>query len=76
MSLQNEISEIQNSFDTISSDKFLEVLTKIKPELKSPLTSEYLQGKIDKVRAESDETEKKKLCKSLMPYLDWYQKGQ
>ena len=76
MSLQNEISEIQNSFDSVSSDKFLEVLTKIKPELKSSLTSEYLQGKIDKVKAESDETEKKKLCKSLMPYLDWYQKGQ
>ena len=76
MSLQNEISEIQNSFDSVSSDMFLEVLTKIKPELKSSLTSEYLQGKIDKVKAESDENEKKKLCKSLMPYLDWYQKGQ
>ena len=76
MSLQNEIFEIQNSFDSVTSDKFLEVLTKIKPELKSSLTSEYLQGKIDKVKAESDETEKKKLWKSLMPYLDWYQKGQ
>lgn len=76
MSLQNEISEIQNGFDSVTSDKFLEVLSKIKPELKSSLTSEYLQGKIDKVKAESDETEKKKLCKSLMPYLDWYQKGQ
>ena len=76
MSLQNEISEIQNSFDSVSSDKFLKVLIKIKAELKSSLTSEYLQGKIDKVKAESDEAEKKKLCKSLMPYLDWYEKGQ
>ncbi len=76
MSLQSEISEIQSGFDSVSSEKFLEVLTKIKPELRSPLTSEYLQGKIDKAMSEPDETEKKKLCKSLMPYLDWYQKGQ
>ena len=76
MSLENDISEIQNEFDSASSDKILEVLSKIKPELKSSLTSEYLQGKIDKVKAESDEIGKKKLCKSLMPYLDWYQKGQ
>ena len=76
MSLQNDIFEIQNSFDSVSSDKFLEVLTKIKPELKSQLTSEYLQGKIDKVKSEPNEAEKKKICKSLMPYLDWYEKGQ
>ena len=59
MSLENDISEIQNEFDNLSSsDKILDVLSKIKPELKSSLTSEYLQGKIDKVKAESDENEK------------------
>ncbi len=76
MSLQNEISEIRDNFDSVLSDKFLKVLAKIKLELKSPLTSKYLQGKIEKIKDESDESEKKKLCKSLMPYLDWYLKGQ
>lgn len=75
MSTQNEINEILDDFDSISSERFLVILEKIKPELKSSLTVEYLQGKIDKVKALPYEIEKKKMCKSLTPYLDWYLQG-
>lgn len=76
MSLQDEVSKVQENFDSISADRFLDVLDKIRTELKSPVTSKYLQDKIDKVNFESNEAEKKRLCKSLTPYLDWYLKGQ
>jgi hypothetical protein len=39
------------------------------------LTTEYLQGKIQKISDISDGVEKKKQCTSLLPYFDWYLQG-
>jgi len=75
MTLEEEIIEIKNNFESVSSDKILEILNKIMPEFKSKLTSEYLQGKIQKILELGVESEKKKQCKALMPYLDWYMQG-
>ncbi len=75
MTLEEEIIEIKNNFESVSSDKILEILNKIMPEFKSKLTSEYLQGKIQKILELGVESEKKKQCKALIPYLDWYLQG-
>lgn len=75
LSLRDEVNQILNDFDNIPSDKFLEILTQIQPHLKSDITQNYLQGKIQAILGINDDAEKKKLCKSLKPYLDWYLQG-
>ena len=59
----------------ISTDKFLEILDQIMLEFKSDLTTEYLKGKVQKILDISTESEKKKQCKLLLPYYDWYLQG-
>ncbi len=75
MSLQDEVKQVLNDFDNASSDKILEILTQIQHHLKSDITQNYLQGKIQAILGINDNAEKKKLCKNLKPYLDWYLQG-
>jgi len=73
--LHNEVKEILNDFDNVSSDEIIKILTQIQSYLKSDLTRNYLHGKIQGILGISDDIEKKKLCKNLKPYLDWYLQG-
>ena len=75
MSLEIKIKHIMNDFDDVSSDEFLEILDQIMLEFKSDLTTEYLKGKVQKILDISTESEKKKQCKLLLPYYDWYLQG-
>ena len=75
MSLEIKIKHIMNNFDDISSNEFLEILDQIMLEFKSNLTTEYLKGKVQKILELSTESEKKKQCKLLLPYYDWYLQG-
>jgi hypothetical protein len=75
MSLENEIKGVLDDFEHTSTKQFLEILNQIKPHFKNNLISEYLQGKIQKILDSVDDVEKKKQCKALMPYLDWYLQG-
>lgn len=75
MSLEKKIQEVLDNFENTSSEQILEILNQIKPQFQSQLISEYLQGKIQKVIDLSDEDQKKKQCKALTPYLDWYLQG-
>ncbi len=75
MSLEQEIHNVLDNFENTSSEQILEILNQIKPQFQSQLISEYLQGKIQKVIDLSDEAQKKKQCKALTPYLDWYLQG-
>ena len=75
MMLKEQITAVINDFENASPEQILEILGKLIPEFKSNLTSEYLQGKIQKIKDLNDEYEKKKQCKVLMPYLDWYLQG-
>ena len=75
MSLEVQIKGILDDFENSSSENILEILNQIKPQFKSELTSEYLQGKMQKIMDMSDEVEKKKQCRALTPYLDWYLQG-
>ena len=76
MSLEINVKNIVNNFYEVSSDEFLEILNQIMLEFKSNLTVEYLKGKIQKIVEISSESEKKKQCKLLLPYYDWYLQGQ
>ena len=75
MSLETDVKNIMNNFDTCSSDEFLKILGQIMREFKSILTVEYLKGKIQKIHELKIESEKKKNCKLLLPYFDWYLQG-
>jgi len=75
MSLEIKIKNILNDFDSTSSNEFLEILDQIILEFKSNLTVEYLNGKIQNIMDLPTESEKKKQCKLLLPYFDWYLQG-
>jgi len=75
MSLEDRIKQTLDDFENTPSEKIFEILNQIKPQFKSELISEYLQGKIHKILEANNEAEKKKLCKRLTPYLDWYLQG-
>lgn len=75
MMSQDEIKQILNDFDNTPTDKILEILSQIRPTLKSDITQSYLQGKIQAILGINDDIEKKKLCKNLKPYIDWYIQG-
>ena len=75
MSLYDKVKEILNDFDNVSSDEIVKILTQIQPCLKSDLTQNYLHGKIQDILGMHDDVERKKLCKNLKPYLDWYLQG-
>jgi len=75
MSLEIKVNNILQNFDNVSSDEFLKVIDEIMLEFKSNVTVEYLQGKIKKIKDLTNECEKKKQCKLLLPYFDWYLQG-
>jgi len=75
MSLEDQIKQTIDDFENTPSEKILEILNQIKPRFKSKLISEYLQGKIQKILEANNEAERKKQCKALTPYLDWYLQG-
>lgn len=75
MSLEEQTKNILNDFENTSSEHFLEILNQIKPKFQNNLTLEYLEGKIKKIVDVSSEDEKKKQCRALIPYLDWYLQG-
>ena len=75
MSLENQIIRALDDFENTSSKEILEILNQIKPQFKSKLISEYLQGKIQKILDADNEAEKKKQSKALTPYLGWYLQG-
>jgi len=75
MSLEKQVREILDNFENTPSNEILEILNQIKPQFQSQLISEYLQGKIQKILDANNEIEKKKQCKMLTSYLDWYLQG-
>ncbi len=75
MSLEDQIKIILNNFEQTTPETTIDVLNQIKPHFKSTLISEYLQGKIQKIQDSDNDQEKKKQCKALLPYFDWYLQG-
>jgi hypothetical protein len=75
MTLEEDVKQIQENFENVSTTHFLDVVKQIQERFQSNLTREYLGGKVNAINETSDEHEKKKLCKNLLPYLDWYIQG-
>ena len=75
MELTEKARQILDDFDAATSEQIVLVLGEIRSNMKSQLTQEYLSGKIDGVRSAGSEEEKKRLCESLKPYLDWQVQG-
>ena len=75
MQLESQIKIILDDFEKATPETIIDVLNQIKPHFKSTLISEYLQGKIQKIQDFDDDQEKKKQCKALLPYFDWYLQG-
>jgi len=75
MSLEDKIKIISDDFEGATPETIIDVLNQIKPHFKSTLISEYLQGKIQKIQDSDNDQEKKKQCKALLPYFDWYLQG-
>jgi ATP-dependent Lon protease len=75
MSLEIKVKQILENFDESSSADILEILNQIQSKFQSQITQDYLTGKLKTISDTLDETEKKKLCKNLKPYFDWYLQG-
>ena len=75
MSLEVQIKQTMDDIDNATSEEILDIITKITPHFRSELTSDYLNGKIQKITNEHDESEKKKQCLTLIPYFEWYLQG-
>ena len=75
MSLEIKVKQISENFEETSSEDILKLLNQIQNQFQSQITQDYLKGKIKAISNTSDEGEKKKLCKNLKPYFDWYLQG-
>jgi len=75
MSVELRAKQILDNFNQVSSTEFLEVLNQIQEKFQSNITREYLDGKLKTILETDSEVEKKKLCKNLLPYMDWYLQG-
>jgi len=75
LSLEIKIKKILGNFEQTSSADILEILNQIQNKFQSQITQDYLQGKLKAISETPDEGEKKKLCKNLKPYFDWYMQG-
>ncbi len=75
MSLEVKVKQILKNFEETSSEDILEILNQIQIKFQSQITRNYLRGKLVVISDTTSESEKKKLCKNLIPYFDWYLQG-
>ena len=75
MSLEIKVKQILENFEEIPSKEILEILNQIQNQFQSQITQDYLKGKLKTISDINDEKEKKKQCKNLNPYFDWYLQG-
>lgn len=71
MSLLDDAQLLRTRFETVGSDELLSLLDRISAELRTDDTRDYLRAKIESIR-HAAESERKTMCKDLIPYMDWY----
>lgn len=71
MSLLDDAQRLRDGFESAGSDDLLSLLDRICAELRTDDTRDYLRAKIDSIR-NAAESERKVMCKDLIPYVDWY----
>ncbi|MDE0265408.1 MAG: hypothetical protein OXK17_00035 [Thaumarchaeota archaeon] len=75
MSLEDSARSLAADFDNASVRDILSVLEGVIPLLRSESVASYLQKKLDGLRSETDESERRAKCAALRPYVDWYLQG-
>ena len=75
MPLEIKVKQVLENFEEIQSEEILEILNQIQNQFQNQITQDYLKGKLKTISNTLDEKEKKKLCKNLKPYFDWYLQG-
>jgi len=75
MQLAAQAKQILENFKSINSEDFLTALNQIQNTFQNDVTRQYLLGKTKVISETIGEVEKKKLCKNLLPYFDWYLQG-
>jgi len=75
LSLEVKVKHFLKNFEETSSEDILEILNQIQFKFQSQITRNYLKGKLLAISDTTNESEKKKLCKNLIPYFDWYLQG-
>ena len=73
--MEVKVKQILKNFEETSSEEILEILNQIQIKFQSQITRNYLKGKLVVISDITSESEKKKLCKNLIPYFDWYLQG-
>lgn len=71
MSLLDNAQRLRDRFESAGSGEMLSLLDRICAELRTDDTRDYLRAKIDSIR-HAAESERKVMCKELIPYVDWY----
>ena len=75
VSLEERARGALDDFDGTPSARIVEILGQIRPHFAHGAVSEYLQKKIQAVLDADTEAERKAVCRTLRPYLDWYLQG-
>lgn len=75
MNLEDSARSLAADFDNAPVRDVLSVLDGVIPLLRSEPVASYLQKKLDVLRAETDESERRAKCSALRPYVDWYLQG-
>ena len=71
MPLLDDARRLRKSFESAGPDELLGLLEQICAQLRTDETRDYLRAKMDSIR-NTAESERKVMCKDLIPYVDWY----
>jgi hypothetical protein len=74
LTLAEDAARIRSGFDSIDTEEFLDVVSHIRDRLHTGQTREYLGKKLEAARL-ADPSERRGMCRNLLPYLDWYLSG-
>ena len=74
MTLVDEAERMRSGFYSADLGGFLDLAERIRDELRTAPAREYLTGKIAAARS-AEPAERRRLCRALLPYLDWYISG-
>lgn len=75
VNLEDRARSLAADFDNAPVPDILSVLGEVIPLLRSEPVAAYLQKKLDGLRSETDESERRAKCAALRPYVDWYLQG-
>ena len=72
---RDEVQNVLDCFDDVKSERIMAIMVQIREKLKTDITKDYLDGKMQGIKDAATEDEKKNLCKTLIPYIEWYLQG-